>query len=107
MREHPPEGLTGRPTYRENAYHKKGSQTMNGISRDTFEGMDVASKLNVLYDCAIQSHTTQTDTRNKVETLEKKFDRRKKIDTGIAGVAGLIGGFLAHFSEYFMRGKSL
>ena len=89
---------------------------MQGISRETFEGMDDSSKLNVLYDCVIQSHKKITDietcTENldkkldeKVGNLEKRFDRRKKFDTSFAGGAGFIGGFVAYLIEPFMKGK--
>ena len=65
---------------------------MNGISRETFEGMDESSKLNILYDFAKNSHECACRTEEKVVALEKKFDRRKRFDTSISAMAGLVGG---------------
>ncbi|MEN6463644.1 MAG: hypothetical protein ABFD62_00540 [Syntrophaceae bacterium] len=69
---------------------------MNGISRETFEAMNDSSKLNVLYDCAISSN-------QKMTALEKKVDRRKVIDTSVAGVSGVIGGMIAFFTQKLFR----
>lgn len=76
---------------------------MNGISRETFEGMDDSSKLNVLYDCAISSNQKMTTLETNVKTLERKFDLRKKFDTSIAAVSGVIGGMIAFFTQKLFR----
>ena len=65
----------------------------NGISKETFEGMDPDSKLNVLYDLAIDQHDCS-------KRLEGKFDRRQKYDLATAGFMGLVGGFFAHWIEW-------
>ena len=67
----------------------------NSISRDTFDDMPVESKLGVLFDFAQESHRCACATEEKVITLEKKFDRKKRFDTSISTAAGLIGGALA------------
>jgi len=64
----------------------------NSITKETYAGMDSESKLNVLFDFAHESHECATDTRDKLEALEKKFDRRKRFDTAVSGATGLIGG---------------
>ena len=61
----------------------------NGISKETFEGMDSDSKLNVLYDLAVDQHECTC-------RLESKFDKRQKYDLTIAGMMGFVGGFIAH-----------
>jgi hypothetical protein len=76
-----------------------------GISRETFEGMDPGSKLNVLYDYASDAHKYVCETQKQIEALEKKVDRRKKFDTSMATGAGLVGGFVAHFIGWIGGGK--
>ena len=68
---------------------------MNGISRETYEQMDQDSKLNVLFDYALESHKCACDVQGRIEKLEKKVDRRKRFDTSVSAVTGVIGGFLA------------
>lgn len=60
----------------------------NGITRETFEGMDIDSKLSVLFDYAKESHRCSCE-------LEAKFDKRKKSDAIMSAGGGLVGGFLA------------
>jgi hypothetical protein len=67
----------------------------NGISRDTFDGMDVDSKLGVLFDYALESHSCACDMRDKMEALENRFEKRKRVDTAVAGAGGVIGGVLS------------
>lgn len=61
---------------------------MNIISRETFGDMNTDSKLNVMFDLHM-------DTNQRLQILEKKVDRRRKYDTALAGITGLIGGFFA------------
>jgi len=56
---------------------------LNNISDKDFESMTIKSKLNVLYS------VVKTSDR-RLKTLEK----RKKIDTTLAGFMGLAGGAL-------------
>jgi len=72
----------------------------NSISKETYKGFDVDSKLNVLFDYAIESHRCAKDNEEKIEELDKKFDRRKRLDTAVSGVYGLIGGALMVFVKW-------
>ena len=72
----------------------------NTISKETYKGFDVDSKLNVLFDYAIESHRCAKDNEEKIEELDKKFDRRKRLDTAVSGVYGLIGGALMVFVKW-------
>lgn len=65
------------------------------ISKDTFNGMAIESKLGVLFDFAQESHRCACATEEKVDGLERKFDQKKRFDTSAATLAGLIGGALA------------
>ncbi len=78
---------------------------MNNITRDTFAEMDENSKLNILFDLLDNAYKCACDTKDKLETLEKKVDNRKKFDTTIAGGAGVIGGIIAHMGEWLIGGK--
>ncbi len=67
----------------------------NGISKDTFEDMSNASKLNVLFDMA----NDDIERRQcQIEACQGKFDKlnkRKWIDKGMATASGFGGGFFA------------
>ena len=67
----------------------------NGITRETFEGMDQNSQMLVLFDYAKDSHQCSCNTETKLNELEKKFDRRKRADSIMAAGGGLVGGALA------------
>ena len=72
----------------------------NTISKETYKGFDVDSKLNVLFDYAIESHRCMNINREKVEALDKKFDRRKRVDTAVSGATGFIGGAVMVFFKW-------
>lgn len=79
---------------------------MNGsdITRATFSGMPAKDKLNVLFDLAQKSHNCACETAEKMTILEKKFDRKKKIDTTIAATFGFVGGICAHIGQWILTG---
>lgn len=64
----------------------------NGISRESFEHMEVGSKLNVLFDYMKENYRCSCDTADKLEALQSRFDKRKKFDTATSGFFGLLGG---------------
>lgn len=80
---------------------------MNGseITRATFSVMPAKDKLNVLFDLAQRNHNCACKTEKKLETLEKKFDRRKKVDTSIAASFGFIGGIVAQLGWLLTGGQ--
>lgn len=72
----------------------------DGISRETYAGMDADSKLNVLFDYAIESHRCVRENEVKIEELVQKFDRRKRFDTAVSGASGFIGGAVMVFFKW-------
>lgn len=76
---------------------------MNNIARETFQVMDEASKLNVLFDYARESNECSCRLERRIDCLEKRFERGKKIDSTVAGIMGLIGGAVAYISSYFIK----
>ena len=77
----------------------------NGISRETYTGMDADSKLNVLFDLQQENHACSCETRDRLEILENKYDRRKRFDTAVSGASGFVGGALMVFIKWIMGGK--
>ena len=65
---------------------------MKGISRETFEGMDDSSKLNVLFDFIREANECACNTEEKLEELKEKFEQRKWVDTSVSAIAGVVGG---------------
>lgn len=76
---------------------------MNGISRETFAEMPVESKLNVLFDIALEQHQCACNVEEKLNLMEDKLNRSKKIDKGVAAGAGFMGGFIAFFTEKLFK----
>ena len=67
----------------------------DGISKETFKGFDTDSKLNTLFDYTI-------DTRIDVSEIRVQITKRKKIDTTVAGMMGLVGGAAVMFGKWVM-----
>ena len=72
---------------------------MNGISRETFVEMDQASRDAVLFDLmkdvngSLGIHCGKIETVDKkIDSLDKKVERRKKFDTTVSAGAGFVGG---------------
>jgi hypothetical protein len=74
----------------------------NGISRDTYLGMDVDSKLNVLFDYAQKQHDKSCATSDQLEALSDRFEKRKRVDTAVSGASGFIGGALMVFVKWII-----
>jgi len=60
----------------------------SSISRETFQGMETGSKLDVLFDYTLAMC-------DDIQALKK----RKKIDTVISGGMGFVGGFTAMLAK--------
>lgn len=94
------------------------------ISRETFESLsEDPSKQNLIlfdlvkgtYDCSCRLDS-KIDEKNKVqddeikihghqiEQIHVKMASRKKYELGLASALGLVGGFLAHFTEWAVKG---
>jgi DNA polymerase sigma len=56
--------------------------------KGTFHKADVDTKLSLLYDLQC------IGLRNQAK-LVKHFERRRRIDTGVAGTMGLVGGMIS------------
>lgn len=100
---------------------------MNGIERETFSGMEVEDKLNVLYDYHVSMHNlvfrmfaekcpAQAAACNKrMDDLEarglgrdehlKNIDARKWWNTAASAVGGVIGGAVAILAKTFFVEK--
>lgn len=67
----------------------------NGIvSKETFEDADEATKLNLLFDIAIQTHKDI-----------KKIQGRKLFNTTAAFAGGIVGGFAAITAKWVFWGQ--
>jgi hypothetical protein len=64
-------------------------------SKETFERYDTDSKLLTLFDYIVAIHKTQCGQITQCEIRFKTLERRKIFDKGVAGAAGLVGGFIA------------
>lgn len=74
----------------------------DGISRETFDKADTDTKLGIIFDQNKDLKSTLESSKvehkaHKVgcDTRFSKLEKRKKIDTGLASGAGLVGGFIA------------
>lgn len=76
---------------------------MNGISKETYRDMQDSDKLNVLFDLHKDTQKCVCDTQEDLIRLEKKVDKKRKIDTTVAAIAGFIGGAIAHISERVIK----
>ncbi len=74
------------------------------ITQATFKGMPTKDKLNVLFDFAVRSHDCACKTEERMESLEKKVDRRWKLNASIAAVSGFFGGVVAHIGQTLFSG---
>jgi hypothetical protein len=83
-------------------------------SRDTFDILSQDGKLGVLYDSLSSLHNKMNDfckittqasriTSAKIEVLDKKFERRKKFNSTLAGSMGFVGGIIAHLAERIIK----
>ena len=71
---------------------------MNGITRETFEHMNADDKLNVLFDFLNEAYRCTCEAKENLELLHAKIEKKKKIDSMIAGGGGMVGGFIAFIS---------
>lgn len=74
---------------------------MNGISRETFKGYDADSKLNTLFDLAMESHKCACEMKEQLDVLK----RRKFFDKGIAAVSGVVGGAAMYLVTWWQSQK--
>lgn len=65
------------------------------IDEETFKGMTVKQQNWITY-------TTFNQYRNKTDGRLKRLERRKKVDTAVAGSGGFIGGIIAVLGKYLL-----
>ena len=65
----------------------------HGITKETFMGFDTDSKLNALFDYMI-------DAKFDISEIKMEINKKRKIDTTIAGAMGLVGGFAAMMGKW-------
>jgi hypothetical protein len=62
------------------------------ISRETFEGYPVSSKLDTLFDLAKASHEQLCLTHDKCDKRFEKLEHRRWFDKTLAFGGGILGG---------------
>jgi len=69
----------------------------NGLmsSRETFQGYSTDSKLDTLFDYMKVIYDYSIVQQEKCDGRFKRLEKRKLFHSTCAGVAGLIGGFMA------------
>ena len=80
------------------------------VTHETFELMDTASKLRVIFDYTRESYRTGME-RDKIcecrlaecDLRFGKLKKMKKWQTGLAFVGGFVGGFAAHWLEWLKK----
>lgn len=72
---------------------------MDGITKETFIGMDTDSKLNVLFDYALHTCDTAQLAHDFAEKLDKRISKGHRVDMFFAGCMGFIGGLVGFFSR--------
>lgn len=84
----------------------------HGISRETFEGYDVNSKLNTIFDlhCGLhdklEKHAANQiiSCKDRQDSCDKrigKLENRKKFDSILSSLMGIVGGFFAVIGKWF------
>lgn len=76
---------------------------MNGISRETYEAMKEGDKLNVLFDYLKLSHECACKMETKLNALEVRLQRKKKVDSAISSVSGFVGGYVAMLTAWIFK----
>ena len=76
---------------------------MEPVTRNSYANMPTPNKLEVLFDITMELYKCSCATQEKVDELEKKFDKRKKFDTSVAGASGFLGGFISVIVGKFLK----
>ena len=63
------------------------------ISKETFERMDIDSKLNTLFDITVS-----------IDQRLQNLENRKLFNTTLSAFTGAIGGFLAIIAKWVLKG---
>jgi hypothetical protein len=80
------------------------------ITKDSFAGMDTDSKLNVLFDLmhGLCRHDSESEheCETRLQTCEVRFKRLERIRIWYpvaAGAGGVIGGFIAAWTQFKLK----
>ena len=69
-----------------------------GITRATFQSMEVTSKLDVLFDLVHTINARAPQCRSEIEVRLKKIEGKQKFTMFINTTASLVGGFIGGWS---------
>lgn len=75
------------------------------ISKETFGQLDSETKLDAIFDVLVSIHSQCTCRMDTCEKRFKQIENRKLRDKGIAGTAGLVGGFIAQIFQKIAGGS--
>jgi len=77
---------------------------MNGISKETFRELENdRERTDIIFDLLKDLFDCSCKTDERVERLERKFERKKRVDSAVAAGGGLVGGFIAWISSTFIN----
>jgi len=81
-----------------------------GISRETYINSDAPTGRALTYDMLSDIRVHQLDIKKRCisshevcENRFKKIEKRKRFDTTVSGISGILGGFLAVVSQAIIK----
>ena len=84
---------------------RKGLRIMPDVSKETFQGYSVDSKLNTLFDYQVESNGLLERTCSRVDKVEAGQRKWKVFSSAAAFMGGIFGGAIAFFSSKFFTGN--
>jgi len=86
------------------------SKDFPGISRETYIKSDAPTGRSLTYDMLSDIRGHQLEIKTGCVSMQKscgekfeKIEKRKRFDTGLSGVSGIVGGFLAVVTQAIVR----
>lgn len=74
---------------------------MDGISKETFDSLGTDGKLSILFDYLTEIHSQQKDQFEKGSKRFEVLEKQKLKSYSIAGIGGMVGGFIAVMTKKF------
>ena len=75
---------------------------MDGISKETFNSAEADVKLNILFDFLTEIHSQQKKQFEAGDKRLQALEKQKLKFYSIAGIGGIIGGFIAVMTKKIM-----